>query len=153
MSITMAYRAFILFFLIWNGYYDFAVATCETPKCTCTVGGEQIEVEQNLAGNEALAGTVGALSSLLLTGSGFGLYMLYQKRCKTPSLSRQVSDLSVGGRKDPLRRSNMSPPPPYQPDTPASRNIYRAGMKDPTSHRVGSRSDNRHVYDKMSDWN
>lgn len=126
--------------------------SCETPKCTCAIEGEEVEVEQNLSGNEALAGTVGALSSLLLTGSGLGLYMLYQKRCKTPTLTRQVSDLSLS-KHPPTGRSKMSPPPPYRPDTSASRNIYRAGMKDPTSHRVGSRSGNQHVYDKMSDWN
>jgi hypothetical protein len=46
----------------------------------------------------------------------------------------------------------MSPPPPYRPDTSASRNIYRAAMNDPTSHRVGNRSGTQHRYDRMSDW-
>ncbi|XP_061174362.1 uncharacterized protein LOC133183415 [Saccostrea echinata] len=148
----MTSHLYFLCCILFTGCYRNVEASCEVPMCTCLIDGEQVQVEQNLEGNEALAGTVGALSSLLVTGSALGLYVLYQKRCKSPEISRQVSDLS-NNKPPPSGRKGMSPPPPYRPDTSASRNIYRAGMKDPTSHRVGNRSATQHLYDRMSDWN
>jgi hypothetical protein len=47
----------------------------------CNFSGVEVEIEPNTSGNEALVGAVSAMSSLLLTGGGIGLYMLLKSRC------------------------------------------------------------------------
>lgn len=99
------------------------------PKCTCSFGPDTVSVEEELGGNEALAGAVGALSSALLTGGAVGIWQLVRGR-KNPI------DLDDGTESEspPVKRS----PPPYSNDSApvTARNVYKAGINDSLTHQV-----------------
>ena len=88
------------------------------PKCTCDFGGEDVVVEEQAGGNEMLAGTVGALGSTLVSGGGFGAWMLFRARA---NVAPEVGDEESSERKAP----------------PGS-NVYRSGQNDPHIHRAAA---------------
>ncbi|XP_021342065.1 uncharacterized protein LOC110442674 [Mizuhopecten yessoensis] len=146
-----------------------AAGSCTAaPKCVCEFpDGSKLPIEPNTEGNEALAGTVGALSSLIATGSGFGIWYLCKKRSQSGKFSSNLSDQSFG--KDGYDPNN---PPPYsdvprkrpetvstlnqeypRPESMGPTNVYRApgsiNMKG-----IGSRLSSAHsdYHGARSDW-
>ena len=110
------------------------------PKCECTFGEDDVPVEEQSQKAEALAGTVGALGSLLVTGGAFGIWQLVRSRKGSGDVfGRSISNLS----EDSLLgrgRDGKGPPPPYgdqsqgfetdTENTAKPPNIYRASMND-----------------------
>lgn len=114
------------------------------PKCTCKYGDDEVAVEEQDTGNEALAGAVGALGSVVVTGGGFGLwYMLRGRKSGSVSDSFDRSDTAMSEETVGRGKEGKGPPPVYNRakntengfKTP---NIYAAGRKDNLSHKVGT---------------
>lgn len=128
-----------------------------TPTCTCEFAdGNKLTIVPNTEGNDALAGTVGALSSLLVAASGLGLWCFCTKwKKRQPGMFRRSStnrsNQSEG--KDSYDPNNPTPYsefprkrpetiPPLENATPLPKmvqnsNVYRAA--DNLNMRVGSR--------------
>ncbi|XP_060083714.1 uncharacterized protein LOC132562953 [Ylistrum balloti] len=132
-----------------------AAGTCNAaPKCVCEFpDGKTLPIEPNTAGNEALAGTVGALSSLIATGSGFGIWYICKKRSQAAKLGRSSlshSDQSYDPnnpppyselpRKRPESVSTLSQEFPRQ-ESVRNTNVYRIGSRMSSAHYQGARSD------------
>lgn len=99
-----------------------------------------VEVEeQTPMKNEVLAGAVGALGSLVVSGGGFGIWYLLKNRGSDASGMLDRTDSAMSEDSVERAKKGNGPPPTYnsrfgpQPKTP---NIYRAGMKDNLSHKV-----------------
>ncbi|KAH3854554.1 uncharacterized protein LOC127872920 [Dreissena polymorpha] len=112
------------------------------PKCTCDIDGESVDVEEQHTGSELLAGTVGALGSVVVTGGGLGVwYMVRGRKDVTPS---DMDDDSASSGED-NRGDQKERPPPYNNDSGQGEdnfrggNVYRAGRHDPNMHRSGIR--------------
>lgn len=119
---------------------------CDTPlkpTCKCSFDGKEIPIETNTSGNEALVGAVSAMGSLLLTGSGIGIYMLLKDRCSTP----QRPDSLVKKKPGPRSYGNV-------PSSNAPTNVYRSGMSDEVNPRTTNRMSSANSYGRgtLSDW-
>lgn len=114
------------------------------PKCTCKYGDDAVDVEEQDTGNEALAGAVGALGSVVVSGGGFGLWYLLRGR-KTSSISDSFdrSDSSMSEESVGRGKEGKGPPPAYDKDTKGggfkkTPNIYVASRNDNLSHKVSA---------------
>lgn len=113
------------------------------PKCTCKYGDEDVDVEEQDTGNEALAGAVGALGSVAVSGGGFGLWYLLRGR-NSGSSSFERSDSSMSEESVGRGKEGKGPPPAFNRRGPQvekefvkTPNIYSAGRNDKLSHKVG----------------
>ncbi|XP_045187749.2 uncharacterized protein LOC123545489 [Mercenaria mercenaria] len=112
------------------------------PKCTCKYGDENVDVEEQDTGNEALAGAVGALGSVVVSGGGFGLWYLLRGR-NSGSVSFDRSDSSMSEESVGRGKEGKGPPAQYNKKSEAESeyvktpNIYTAGQGDNLTHKVG----------------
>ena len=138
----------------------------DAPKCSCVIGDKTVPVEANTSGNEALAGAVGAMSSLLLAGSGFCVWRYCKSnQTKSETYGRPNSSSStnklVNNRPDQQQYSDIprkkpdtatsTLPPSNDPYTPGQANVYRASAF--ASNRSGNhRPYTGHYSSASSDW-
>ncbi|XP_033736335.1 uncharacterized protein LOC117324532 [Pecten maximus] len=168
-NMTKVFLRITLITCLVLGKASAAESCASIPKCVCEFpDGTKLPIEPNMEGNEALAGTVGALSSLIATGSGFGIWYLCKKRSlfgKFGRSSSNLSDQSFG--KDGYDPKN---PPPYsefprkrpetvstlsqdypRPESVRTTNVYRTpdaiNMKE-----IGNRLSSGHYHGARSDW-
>ncbi|KAL4238943.1 hypothetical protein ACF0H5_003647 [Mactra antiquata] len=110
------------------------------PKCTCAFDEETVDVaEQTSYRNEALAGTVGALGSLVVSGGGFGIWYLLKSRGGGLDSGLDRSDSALSDDTVERGKKGKGPPPAYNSrftPQPKSPNIYKAGARDNLSHKV-----------------
>lgn len=111
-----------------------------TPKCRCDFGGEILEVAEQNAGNEVLAGTVGALSSIVVTGGGFGLwYLLNGRKSASVGDSFDRSDSTLSEDSVVKNKNDDRPPPSYDKPTNTdyeTSNTYPTGTNDSQRKRI-----------------
>lgn len=95
-----------------------------------------MDVEEPVAGSEALAGAVGALGSALVTGGGFGVwYLLRGRKDNGVDLDDQESPGPEPQDSHPVKRNS---PPDYssQYGNVQAKNVYSAGIGDNLTHKV-----------------
>ncbi|XP_060588929.1 uncharacterized protein LOC132744286 [Ruditapes philippinarum] len=113
------------------------------PKCTCKYGDEDVDVEEQDTGNEALAGAVGALGSVVVSGGGFGVWYMLRGR-NSGSASFERSDSSMSEESVDRGKEGKGPPQEFNKKKSEANggyvktpNIYSAGRNDKLSHNVG----------------
>ncbi|XP_069117516.1 uncharacterized protein [Argopecten irradians] len=154
----------VLITCVVYGSVSAAESCAAVPKCVCEFpDGRKLPIEPNTEGNEALAGTVGALSSLIATGSGFGIWYVCKKRSLAGKFGRSSSNLSDQSydpknpppysefpRKRPESVSTLSQDLP-RPESVRNTNVYRTpdaiNMKG-----IGNRLTSAHYHGARSDW-
>lgn len=103
-----------------------------------------MDVEQTVTSNEVLVGVVGAMSSLLVSGTGFALYNILQGRCSAPPRPDESPIIRKKGKRN---YGNVS-----SSDRPT--NVYRSGLDDNVNHKAANRLSSANSYGKgtLSDW-
>lgn len=126
--------------------YFVILQPCNIPPtvCRCNVSHVPVDVKPTTTNHEVLVGVVGAMSSLLVSGTGFVLYTMFQGRCNSPLRSDESPFIKKKGNRNYGNVSSSERPT----------NVYRSGMGDNVNHKAANRFGSANSYNRgaLSDW-